>query len=295
VSEYISANLSLRLLVPAIALSSSGVTGSRDGAEILEPFQQYSTVPAGVVLGPDSPATLSFTSGSTGIPKGVKGRHFSLTHFFPWMGKRFGLDSNSRYTMLSGIAHDPIQRDMFTPLFLGASLHVPTADDIGTPGRLAEWMADSEVTVTHLTPAMGQLLSAQATRQIPSLRNAFFVGDVLTKRDCTRLQHLAKNVCIINLYGTTETRRAVSYFAIPSVNDDMTSLSTQKDLIPAGLGMIDFQLLVVNRTDRNVPCAVSEMGEIYVRRRAPSLRLHVLHYRVRHCHHLHLGQRDLRR
>jgi L-aminoadipate-semialdehyde dehydrogenase len=265
VSEYISTNLSLRLLVPAIALSSSGVTGSREGADILEPFQQYSTVPAGVVLGPDSPATLSFTSGSTGIPKGVKGRHFSLTHFFPWMGKRFGLDSNSRYTMLSGIAHDPIQRDMFTPLFLGASLHVPTADDIGTPGRLAEWMADSEVTVTHLTPAMGQLLSAQATRQIPSLRNAFFVGDVLTKRDCTRLQHLAKNVCIINMYGTTETQRAVSYFAIPSVNEDMTFLSTQKDLIPAGQGMIDVQLLVVNRTDRNVPCAVGEMGEIYVR------------------------------
>lgn len=41
---------------------------------------------------------------------------------------------------------------MFTPLFLGAQLHVPTADDIGTPGRLAEWMADSEVTVVHLTP-----------------------------------------------------------------------------------------------------------------------------------------------
>ena len=154
---------------------------------------------------------------------------------------------------------------MFTPLFLGAQLYVPTVDDIGTPGRLAEWMADSEVTVTHLTPAMGQLLSAQATRQIPSLRNAFFVGDVLTKRDCTRLQHLAKNVCIINMYGTTETQRAVSYFAIPSVNDDSTLLSTLKDLIPAGQGMIDVQLLVVNRTDRNVPCAVGEMGEIYVR------------------------------
>lgn len=154
---------------------------------------------------------------------------------------------------------------MFTPLFLGAELHVPTADDIGTPGRLAEWMADREVTVTHLTPAMGQLLSAQATRQIPSLQNAFFVGDILTKRDCTRLQALAKNVCIINMYGTTETQRAVSYFAIPSVNEDSTFLSTQKDIIPAGQGMIDVQLLVVNRTDRNVPCAVGEMGEIYVR------------------------------
>lgn len=169
-------------------------------------------------------------------------------------------------------------------------MHVPTADDIGTPGRLAEWMAQSEVTVTHLTPgqsskqfihpdaltnesslgclffvAMGQLLSAQATAQIPSLRNAFFVGDILTKRDCTRLQALASNVRIINMYGTTETQRAVSYFAIPPVSEDSTFLSTQKDIMPAGQGMIDVQLLVVNRADRNVKCAIGEVGELYVR------------------------------
>lgn len=154
---------------------------------------------------------------------------------------------------------------VFTPLFFGAELHVPTADDIGTPGRLAEWMAYSQVTVTHLTPAMGQLLSAQATRQIPTLRNAFFVGDILTKRDCTRLQSLAPNVRIINMYGTTETQRAVSYFAIPSITDDRTFLTNQKDIMPAGEGMVDVQLLVVNRSDRSVPCAVAEVGEIYVR------------------------------
>ena len=156
-------------------------------------------------------------------------------------------------------------RLVFTPLFFGARLYVPTADDIGTPGRLAEWMADNEVTVTHLTPAMGQLLSAQATRQIPSLRNAFFVGDILTKRDCLRLQSLAGNVRIVNMYGTTETQRAVSYFLLPSVSEDPTFLATQKDVMPAGEGMVDVQLLVVNRNDRTVPCAVGEVGEIYVR------------------------------
>jgi L-aminoadipate-semialdehyde dehydrogenase len=150
-------------------------------------------------------------------------------------------------------------------MFFGAELHVPTFDDINTPGRLAEWMANSEVTVTHLTPAMGQLLSAQATRQILSLFNAFFVGDVLTKRDCTRLQSLAANVRIINMYGTTETQRAVSYFTIPSISEDSTFLATQKDIMPAGQGMIDVQLLIVNRNDKDVPCAIGEIGEIYVR------------------------------
>src|SRR4051812_7635828 len=111
-------------------------------------------------------------------------------------------------------------------------------------------MADSNITITHLTPAMGQLLSAQATRSIPTLLNAFFVGDVLTKRDCHRLQSLASNVRIINMYGTTETQRAVSYFAIPSVNEDSAFLASMKDIMPAGEGMIDVQLLVVNRNDR---------------------------------------------
>ena len=156
-------------------------------------------------------------------------------------------------------------RLVFTPLWFGAQLYVPTPEDIGTPGRLAEWMAEYQVTVTHLTPAMGQLLSAQATAQIPTLRNAFFVGDVLTKRDCLRLQALAPNVRIINMYGTTETQRAVSYMEIPCVADDPTFLSTQKDMMPAGSGMIDVQLLVVNRQEKGVLCGVGEVGEIYVR------------------------------
>ncbi|KAH7926259.1 large subunit of L-aminoadipate-semialdehyde dehydrogenase [Leucogyrophana mollusca] len=267
VREFLSTDLKIRVEVPALEFSSTGqmLGGLKEGIDALKAHAHLAETDPNVILGPDSIGTLSFTSGSTGIPKGVKGRHYSLTHFFPWMGDRFLIGQNAKFTMLSGIAHDPIQRDIFTPLFFGAELHVPTAEDIGTPGRLAEWMADNQVTVTHLTPAMGQLLSAQATRQIPSLRNAFFVGDVLTKRDCLRLQSLATNVRIVNMYGTTETQRAVSYFAIPPVSVDPTFLATQKDIIPAGEGMVDVQLLVVNRSDRNVSCAIGEVGEIYVR------------------------------
>ncbi|KAJ2689497.1 large subunit of alpha-aminoadipate reductase [Coemansia spiralis] len=218
-----------------------------------------------VEVGHDSVGTLSFTSGSTGIPKGVRGRHFSLTHFYPWMGAEFGLGASERFTMLSGIAHDPIQRDVFTPVFFGAELHIPTGEDIGVPGQLAQWMAAHEITVTHLTPAMGQLLSANATSQIASLRNAFFVGDLLTKRDCHRLQSLAANCRIVNMYGTTETQRAVSYCAIPPHSANASFLATAKDVIPAGRGMKDVQLLVVNRHGSGGMCAVGEVGEIYVR------------------------------
>ncbi|KAJ3298155.1 large subunit of alpha-aminoadipate reductase [Borealophlyctis nickersoniae] len=265
VRSYINENLQIKCEVPALEILDDGSLsgGEVHGRDVLLADREKASAQPEVVLGPDSIGTLSFTSGSTGIPKGVQGRHFSLTHFYPWMRQEFDLSEKERFTMLSGIAHDPIQRDIFTPLFLGAQLRIPTGEDIGTPGRLAEWMGYHGITITHLTPAMGQLLSANATHPIPSLRHAFFVGDVLTKRDVSRLQHLAPNTHVINMYGTTETQRAVSYLKIPPPTVNPAYLSTQKDIMPAGKGMQNVQLLVVNNS--GLLCGVGEVGEIYVR------------------------------
>jgi L-2-aminoadipate reductase len=163
VKQFISKELALKCFIPSLAIQDDGsLRGHVEDDIFTKQLGSKSQAPE-IVIGPDDTPTLSFTSGSEGIPKGVRGRHFSLTYYFPWMAETFGLSENDRFTMLSGIAHDPIQRDslsqcfyysllVFTPLFLGASLFVPTADDIGTPGRLAEWMNHVQATVTHLTP-----------------------------------------------------------------------------------------------------------------------------------------------
>ncbi|KAF2153299.1 large subunit of alpha-aminoadipate reductase [Myriangium duriaei CBS 260.36] len=267
VREYITDNLKLRTEVPGLMLRddgkiSGGIVHAR--GDCLEAQQTRASCLPGVLVGPDSTPTLSFTSGSEGRPKGVKGRHFSLTYYFPWMAQRFGLSEKDKFSMLSGIAHDPIQRDIFTPLFLGAQLIVPPAEDI-TFDRLAKWAGDNGITVTHLTPAMGQILLGSLEPKIHSLHSAFFVGDILLKRDCRRLRDLAPNVRIKNMYGTTETQRAVSYYEIPSSAEDAGFLDQMGDVIPAGKGMVDVQLLVVDRNDRMRQCPVGEIGEIYVR------------------------------
>lgn len=266
VQQYIDQNLKLKAEVPELRLRDDGYLygGDINGQDIFADVRQSVSAPPDVIVGPDSNPTLSFTSGSEGRPKGVLGRHFSLVKYFGWMAERFGLSSESRYTLLSGIAHDPVQRDIFTPLFLGAQLLVPSREDIQHE-KLVEWMREHKPTVTHLTPAMGQILVGGASAEFPSLESVFFVGDVLTTRDCRALRRLAINANIINMYGTTETQRAVSYYEIPSRARAPDFLDKLKDTVPAGTGMQNVQLLVVNRENRTEQCKVGEVGEIYVR------------------------------
>ncbi|KAI9804605.1 MAG: putative NRPS-like protein biosynthetic cluster [Piccolia ochrophora] len=266
VRTFITEQLQIRTEVPALELERNGnlLGGMVDGQDCLTYQVPLRETSPNVVVGPDSTPTLSFTSGSEGRPKGVRGRHFSLAYYFPWMAETFNLSRNDKFTMLSGIAHDPIQRDIFTPLFLGAQLLVPSKEDIQNE-RLAKWMREHGATVTHLTPAMGQILVGGATAEFPALHHAFFVGDVLIKRDCRLLRNLAPNVNIVNMYGTTETQRAVSYFEVPCRSKEPAYLDHMGDVIPAGKGMLNVQLLVVDRTDRSRLCAVGETGEIYVR------------------------------
>jgi len=228
---------------------------------------EYPATDPCVPVGPDSLAYLAFTSGSTGTPKGVEGRHGPLTHFLPWMQQTFGLHEDDRYSMLSGLSHDPLHRDIFTPLTLGARICIPAQEVIETPGSLARWLQQEGVTIANLTPAMGQLLTecaaAAATVVVPSLRYAFLVGDVLTRRDVARLKNLAPALTCINFYGATETQRAVSYFVVPAAMCEMPANGQAKEILPLGKGIADVQLLVLNKVGQLA--GVGELGEIYLR------------------------------
>ncbi|KAH7877042.1 male sterility protein-domain-containing protein [Lentinula edodes] len=149
----------VKVCIEGVSLGKDG-TVHADGSIL-----KVNVADPGVVLGPDSIPTLSFTSGSTGVPKGVRGRHYSLTHFFPCM-PTLSLGPESRFTMLSGLHTIQFKEILvFTLLFLGASLHVPPSSAIGTPGALAAWMDEQSVTVTHLTPAMGQLVTTTGVNE----------------------------------------------------------------------------------------------------------------------------------
>ena len=217
--------------------------------------------PPAVAIGPNSPACLTFTSGSSGLPKGVVGRHGSLTHFYPWMTETFSLTADDRFSMLSGLAHDPLQRDMFTPLWVGATIMVPDGEKMFLPGWLARWMRQQRISIAHMTPAMGQLvIETQEALEIPSLRFALFVGESLSRRRVAQLHGLAPNVTAVNLYGSTESQRAVSYHL---VDNHPQAAGRLKQIIQMGKGMPDAQVLVLNPYQQMA--GVGEVGELYMR------------------------------
>ncbi len=217
--------------------------------------------PERIALGPDDLAYVAFTSGSTGLPKGILGRHGPLSHFLPWQCERFGMTEADRFSMLSGLSHDPLQRDLFTPLYLGASIRVPDPDEVA-PARLAAWMAREGVTVAHLTPAMGQVLTEGTEGlEVASLRRVLLVGDALTRLDVARLRRLAPAVTVVNLYGSTETQRAVACHLV--AEEEIAAGERGRQVLPLGRGMEDVQLLVLTRENRQA--GVGELGEICVR------------------------------
>ena len=99
VRTFINENLELRTEIPALALHDDGTLtgGLNDGQDVFAKQVELKSQSVGVVVGPDSIPTLSFTSGSEGRPKGVRGRHFSLAYYFPWMSETFKLSEQDKF------------------------------------------------------------------------------------------------------------------------------------------------------------------------------------------------------
>ncbi|MES2316846.1 MAG: amino acid adenylation domain-containing protein [Pseudomonadota bacterium] len=216
----------------------------------------------------DDCAYIAFTSGTEGRPKAIRGRHSSLTTFMPWMAQRFGLCPEDRFGMLSGLVHDPLHRDMFTPLCMGAALCVPREQDMEF-GRLNSWLLERGLTVLHLTPSLGAFLSSVCDTPVTSLRIAFFVGEIITTAHLRQFAVAAPNMQVINIYGSTETGRAVSYHDVAAYPDAARYCT---DVIPVGQGIDKVQLLVLN--DLLTPCGVGELGQIATRSHYMSLGYH---------------------
>ena len=213
-------------------------------------------------------AYLSFTSGTTGVPRAILGSQAPLAHFIQWHVRTFGLSADDRFSMLSGLSHDPLLRDIL-PLSLGATLCIPSRDDLESPNRLAAWARRERITVMHITPAMGKLLllesataaeaSASADPCFPALRYLFFGGDVLQADLQSLIRERAPDARVVSFYGTTETPQAMAW----CIADEPEDRRLRRATVPLGHGIDAAQLILQSKA--GVRAGVGELAEIFVR------------------------------
>ncbi|KAL4880716.1 hypothetical protein BJY04DRAFT_218873 [Aspergillus karnatakaensis] len=146
---------------------------------------------------PDNAAWIVFTSGSTGVPKGVALTHSNLSTATTIHGARFGLNPATRTVQFAAHTFDAVLQDYFTTLLRGGTVVVPSEDD--KMSNLTGFMRSKNINFANLTSTVARLLTPE---QVPSLKLLVLAGEQI--QDAV-VATWYRHADVLNVYGPSET------------------------------------------------------------------------------------------
>ncbi|MBL1080339.1 AMP-binding protein, partial [Nocardia sp. 2] len=227
-------------------LGSAGLTGVvvLDVADPMIESGPVATVPFPMA---SQLAYLMYTSGTTGVPKGVAVSHSGFAEFVATHVERAGISAQSRILQFAPLVFDVSAGNLWCALLTGAAAVVPTEEQ-AVPGiGLSGFIAQSGVTHLPLTPSA---LSMLTPRDVDATVTVIVGGEPCSAElaDAWAADHT-----MINVYGPTETTVWVS----------MSSPLVAKSGVPSiGSPMSGVALMVLDDRLQQVPVGV--IGELYV-------------------------------
>ena len=157
-----------------------------------------------IAIAPDNLAYVLYTSGSTGVPKGVMISHRSICNHMLWMQDTFEFSEADRILQKTPFSFDASVWEFYAPLFVGACLVMARPWEHTNPAYLVQKVADEGITVLQLVPSMlTQMLQRQDLDECRGLRTVFCGGEALSRTLMDDFfSKLSAGLC--NLYGPTE-------------------------------------------------------------------------------------------
>jgi amino acid adenylation domain-containing protein len=204
-------------------------------------------------------AYILYTSGSTGVPKGIMHTHRSGLSFAEWAADTYDLLASDRLSNHAPLHFDLSTFDFFAGAIAGGTIVIIPEALTKFPANLSKLIEQERITVWYSVPfALIQLMERGVleNRDLSALRWILFAGEVFPTKHLRQLMMLLPKIRFSNLFGPTETN-VCTYYHVPGVPPDTD------EPIPIGKACANLEDLVVDDQDR--PVAPGEVGELLMR------------------------------
>ncbi|ASS75345.1 hypothetical protein CIG75_10310 [Tumebacillus algifaecis] len=209
---------------------------------------------------PDSLAYVTYTSGSTGNPKGVLSTHRGAVNYLRYIADRYALTSEDTVLQLASFSFDASVRDLIGPLLTGAKVVIVPDEVAKHPPALLEQLETRQVTaILSIVPTLLHALTkaaSEAGSRFPNVRLALVSGEVLYGYVVQQAQQVfGAEVLVVNQYGPTECTMTSTYHPIRGQASERTTML-------AGRPIPGNRLYVLDAFLEPVPLGVA--GEVYL-------------------------------